>query len=147
MITISRALAQDVPRLCELENQVFISSDGIITKRAFLYHVKKDNLLLVCKKNKKIIGYILFFCPANKAYSRLYSLAVLPQFQGKGYASTLIKKALAKIDERYKRIFLEVRISNKGAIKLYESFGFVKTKVLPKYYSDGEDALKMCRDI
>lgn len=38
-------------------------------------------------------------------------------------------------------LFLEVRVSNSPAQKLYESFGMRKTEIRRGYYSDGEDAL------
>jgi ribosomal-protein-alanine N-acetyltransferase len=39
--------------------------------------------------------------------------------------------------------FLEVRVSNAAAIKLYESFSFSVIHTRPKYYRDGEDGLVM----
>lgn len=39
--------------------------------------------------------------------------------------------------------YLEVRISNISAIKLYEKLGFEKVKRNHGYYLDGEDALVM----
>lgn len=147
MTTVSKALIQDITTLSEIENQVFMPSDGKLSKRALLYHVKKDNLLLLCKVDEKIVGYILFLCPQNKTYARLYSLAILLEYRGKGLAALLLQEALAKIDKHYQRVFLEVRASNKGAINLYEKFGFKKIKVVLKYYNDGEDALKMSRNI
>jgi ribosomal-protein-alanine N-acetyltransferase len=42
---------------------------------------------------------------------------------------------------------LEVRVSNEGAIKLYEAMGFVARGVRRGYYTDNrEDALIMWRD-
>ena len=42
---------------------------------------------------------------------------------------------------------LEVRVSNLGAIRLYERFGFVPKGVRRGYYTDNrEDALIMWRD-
>ncbi|MCQ4350370.1 MAG: GNAT family N-acetyltransferase, partial [Sulfolobales archaeon] len=40
-------------------------------------------------------------------------------------------------------VYLEVRVSNLDAIRLYERFGFLKMKVLKYYYADGEDAYLM----
>ena len=42
---------------------------------------------------------------------------------------------------------LEVRPSNRAALRLYEGFGFIPKGVRPGYYSDtGEDALIMWRE-
>ena len=42
---------------------------------------------------------------------------------------------------------LEVRVSNAAAIALYQSLGFFKVSVRPKYYEDNqEDALLMVCD-
>ncbi len=44
-------------------------------------------------------------------------------------------------------LFLEVRLSNKPAIALYESFGMTRVSVRKGYYSDGEDALVFKRKV
>ncbi|WP_249620974.1 ribosomal protein S18-alanine N-acetyltransferase [Desulfuromonas sp. CSMB_57] len=41
------------------------------------------------------------------------------------------------------RAFLEVRVGNHGAIRLYEGFGFQVISRRAGYYADGEDALVM----
>ncbi len=52
-----------------------------------------------------------------------------------------------KIVEQKGRLFLEVRPSNTGAIRLYEAFGFKEIQRRPRYYADGEDAVIMFKDI
>ena len=44
-------------------------------------------------------------------------------------------------------LLLEVRMSNKPAIALYESFGMTRVSVRKGYYSDGEDALVFKRRV
>ena len=41
------------------------------------------------------------------------------------------------------RAFLDVRASNKEAMKLYRYFDFKEVAVREKYYKDGEDAIVM----
>ncbi len=66
-------------------------------------------------------------------------------FRGRGLGEALFLRLL---DESVRRganmLTLEVRISNEGAIRLYEKYGFTIHGVRPKYYSDnGEDAYLM----
>lgn len=147
MIEITPAQLSDVAELFTIENSVFNHADGLLSRRAFTYHIKKENLLLMCKNDGRIVGYILVFCPKNKTYARLYSLAVLSEFRKNSIANKLMCEALEMIDKKYKRMFLEVRKSNHGAISLYERFHFARVREIPEYYHDGESALKMCRDI
>jgi ribosomal-protein-alanine N-acetyltransferase len=58
-------------------------------------------------------------------------------YQRRGYADTLLKTALSELFGRgVKSVFLEVRQSNVGAIKLYSSNGFTKIAEREKYYGD-----------
>ena len=66
-------------------------------------------------------------------------------FRGRGLGEALFLRLL---DESVRRganmMTLEVRVSNDGAIRLYEKYGFSVHGVRPRYYSDnGEDAYLM----
>ena len=64
-------------------------------------------------------------------------------FQRRGIANELLKTALNELSTRsVKEVFLEVRESNLGAIKLYTQNGFKKIAERAKYYGD-ETALIM----
>ena len=45
------------------------------------------------------------------------------------------------------KIFLEVRTDNHPAIKLYTRLHYTRSGYRPAYYSDGQDALVMCKDL
>ena len=45
------------------------------------------------------------------------------------------------------RVFLEVRVSNAPARKLYDSRGFDLFRTRRYYYDDGEDALEMKKEL
>ena len=66
------------------------------------------------------------------------NIAVLKAYQGRGYASQLMKY----LEERSEPIFLEVRASNQIAQALYRKFGFESLGIRKNYYSETkEDAL------
>ena len=47
----------------------------------------------------------------------------------------------------FKKLTLEVGITNKAAQNLYLSKGFSVDKVLRKYYKNGDDALHLIKDL
>jgi ribosomal-protein-alanine N-acetyltransferase len=76
------------------------------------------------------------------------NVAVTPPHRRQGVARALLDRLfeVTASDER-RGYTLEVRVSNEGAIKLYEAMGFVARGVRRGYYTDNrEDALIMWRD-
>lgn len=66
----------------------------------------------------------------------------------RGIAKWLLASAEEKIKEYNKqKIFLEVREGNAPAIALYEALGYKTINVRKRYYSDGENAKVMCKEI
>lgn len=41
------------------------------------------------------------------------------------------------------QVMLETEVVNKGALKLYDNLGFTRMKILPKYYLNGGDAIRL----
>jgi len=134
-MVISKVIPTDLISLIALECELFKSD--CISKRQFLYHIKK-NPLFVAKINNNMAGYILYF--ERKKTIRIYSLAVGLSYQGQGIAKTLIKNLL---ETTTKDISLEVNVANAGAIALYSKFGFSTIKTIEDYYEDGSSSFKM----
>jgi ribosomal-protein-alanine N-acetyltransferase len=79
----------------------------------------------------------------------LLNIAVHPTARRRGHAARLLAHI---IDfgrrQRCRYITLEVRRSNRGAVKLYRSFGFRPVGIRAHYYvEDGEDAIVMLLDL
>ncbi len=141
-MTISVRLAQksDVVALTELEYTLFNTDQ--ISKSQFYYHIRSPrNLLYLAHDNHQVIGYILLFVRQKSA--RIYSLAVLPAYQGKGIAHNLIQYAINELPNTIAMLTLEVNTSNIGAIHLYQKLGFSIYKILHNYYLNGENAYRM----
>jgi len=61
------------------------------------------------------------------------NIAVVPEHRGKGLGKALVKKLFQMMHEhQFPMAWLEVTADNERAIRLYESMGFIRTKVLYK---------------
>lgn len=102
---------------------------------------------LICKHDSKIIGFIIF-SPINPE-AHILSISVTKKIQSKGVGALLLQSMLDQCAAmNYKKIFLEVRISNLQAINFYQKFGFSKDAIRDNYYTDNsKDALLMSLSI
>ncbi|MDR0286643.1 MAG: ribosomal protein S18-alanine N-acetyltransferase [Clostridiales bacterium] len=113
-------------------------------KSSFEDELKNDLAhYFVALENGRVIGYCGFWQIFDEAH--ITNIAVSPDFRRNGVGKAL----LGKMFEVWGRMginfaTLEVRVSNIGARKLYESFDFYNSGVRKGYYEDtGEDAIIM----
>ncbi len=126
---ITQATPEDLNRLYDLEKEIFSDDAFALSKESIKYHLQR-NLIYKIEVANKLAGYILWL--NRKKYYRLYSLAISKEYQNQGLAKQLLDYSFEHLKE--KSFSLEVKISNVGAIKLYEKFGFKIKKVLENYY-------------
>lgn len=112
---------------------------------------------IVAEIENKIVGYIM--CRLEFGFSEfkrlklvrkghIVSIAILPEFRRKGIATKLITEVLKFLNEsKINECFLEVRVTNEPAIRLYKKLGFNIVRVIPGYYLDGTDAYVMAIDL
>ncbi|CAJ1342926.1 unnamed protein product [Effrenium voratum] len=71
-------------------------------------------------------------------------LAVEKELRGKRIGSQLVQLCLSRMKQlNADECVLETEVTNKGALGLYRSIGFVKEKRLHKYYLNGNDAFRL----
>lgn len=132
----------DLTQLVEVENACFNYDQ--LSRRSFQWMIKHaHSIFLVLEYKTRIIGYGLVLINSGTSLARLYSICTLNEFQGYGLASKLLTALEEKSadDEDCAYLRLEVKASNKGAIKLYEKLGYVKFTEKKNYYDDGSPAL------
>ena len=102
---------------------------------------------LICMHDSKILGFVIF-SPINPE-AHILSISVRKKMQSKGIGTLLLQSMLEQCKAmNYKKILLEVRVSNTLAINFYEKFGFSKDAIRVNYYKDNsEDALLMSLQI
>jgi len=108
----------------------------------FYYHIRRNLLLVAETDDGTLAGYILALTRRREA--KIYSLAVAPDFRGRGIAPKLLETMLQALDRRgFEHVTLEVRCDSPAAVALYRRFGFETVKTLKGFYKDGCDALYM----
>ena len=89
-----------------------------------------------------LLGYTLFWHVVDEVHLLNVAVAVRARRQGLGRALMQDLIAYARAHSVV-RILLEVRASNAAALSLYDSLGFTRFNVRPRYYSDDEDAVEL----
>lgn len=105
---------------------------------------KEDYAYLVAVEGEgKVLGMCGLIIGPYEA--EVMNVAVHPDYRGKGISNKLMEALLDLGEKRgVSEYTLEVRVTNKAAIHLYEKFGFVGEGIRPNFYNKPtEDALIM----
>jgi ribosomal protein S18 acetylase RimI-like enzyme len=98
----------------------------------------------ICYEGDKSVG-LYSYKETDKEGVELKSLAVIPEFQNRGIAKTMMEDFFSRIDG--KKSFLVTHPKNTGAIILYLKSGYVITGWKENVYGDGEPRLYLERTI
>ena len=144
MIEIRRLQLRDLSAIEEIERQAYPTP---WSRSMFASELAKPtSICLGAFEGDELVGYVI-----NSRYVdawHVMNVAVAPDRHRRGIATALLKRLfeLTKDDER-RGYTLEVRVSNTGAIRLYEQLGFEARGIRRGYYTDNrEDALIMWKD-
>jgi len=107
---------------------------------------KPSSICLGAFDGERLIGYLIVSRYVDAWH--VMNVAVADDQRRRGIASELLGALFERTREDGRRGYtLEVRVSNAGAISLYERLGFERRGVRRAYYTDNrEDALIMWRD-
>jgi len=132
----------ELDRVMEIERQVFTAP---WSRESYAELIPQPVISMwVLKNDTDVLGYMLYQLWDGEM--ELHTIAVDPVFQGQGLGRLLMQKLHAEAHSRgVQKIYLQVRVSNQSALRLYERFGFVKVGLRKRYYQDNaEDAHLMC---
>jgi [ribosomal protein S18]-alanine N-acetyltransferase len=136
---VRRLAYSDLPSVVSIERRSFPAPWSLAM---FVLELSKPSgVCLAAGENGKLYGYLV--CARYDRVWHLMNVAVAPEHRRRGIASRLIERLVEEAGDELP-FTLEVRVSNREAIAMYERLGFRSAGVRPRYYQDnGEDALIM----
>jgi ribosomal-protein-alanine N-acetyltransferase len=105
----------------------------------------QDVIRLKTVESGEMIGFIAGECGRSSGVGWIATLAVHPRYQRRGIGWELLRACETQIGLPMMK--LTVKVSNQGAIALYERAGYRTTDIWRDYYSDGEDGLVMTKNL
>lgn len=140
--SIRAMVPDDLAAVVELERQCHVTPwpERLFEEELSQAHSTID--LLWHRRN--LVGYICWWRVCDEVH--ILNVAVAPACRRRGLGRRLLEHVLRRgRADGCRRVLLEVRAGNRGAIALYRAFDFEVIGHRAKYYADGEDALVMTR--
>ncbi|OHS97358.1 acetyltransferase, GNAT family protein [Tritrichomonas foetus] len=137
---------EEIKEIFELIDNELSEPYGLFTYRYFTAVCPQHCLVAVdTERDNKIIGAIVGRETAKgdtvKGYIAM--LVVLNDYRKKGIGKQLAVQVINIMKQTCNQIVLETEVTNTGALYLYESLGFVRTKRLYRYYLNGNEAYRL----
>jgi len=142
---IDNICLEDLDQIIAIENVSFPSPWPM---RIFEREIEAQNSYKrLVRFSGSVVAYIVTWTIYDEVH--ILNIAVHPDFRNIGLGEMLLRDCLGySYDKGSKLALLEVRISNRSAIRLYEKIGFRTMRVRKKYYTDtGEDAYVMMYEL
>lgn len=100
-----------------------------------------DVIRLKAVEDGQMVGFVAGDPRPREGWGWIATIAVSPRYQRRGIGTALLHACEKQLGVPRSR--LTVRLSNDGAISLYEREGYEAIDIWKAYYNDGEDAMVM----
>jgi ribosomal-protein-alanine N-acetyltransferase len=145
---VRRARLTDIPEVMAIERECFVEP---WEEEVFVQTLELTPFFFfVAIADGKVRGFVVG-CMENTGsslYGHISNLGIAAAYRGKGLGRLLVSRLEQQIVlEGAEGTLLEVRVSNTDAQEFYRRLGYREAFLLSGYYSNGEDALVMMKDI
>lgn len=136
---------EDILKISELEKDIFSAEAWSYKTLASVFSMPTFSGVL-CEDGGEIAGYGGVTVAVDSA--DIGNIAVAENYRNSGIGTALLKKLCDTAKEKgAEKVFLEVRVSNSEAMRLYLKCGFKGAYARTRYYPDGEDCLVMVKNL
>jgi len=139
-LLVGHAKPQDLVQISAIENQ---TSDYPYSDKQLQDCIDKTYVLY---KDDLLVGFAVIVTVENQA--ELHNIVIASEYQDRGLGRLFLNALVVGLPDAVEQFYLEVRVSNYRAIRLYQRMGFVKIAERRDYYRNGlarEDAIVMTR--
>lgn len=141
-VTIEKMTEKHLDAVMEIEREAFAVP---WSRESFEMEIKRNKCAyyIVALLDDKVVGYGGMWLVIDEGH--ITNIAVHRDYRGRGIGKKIIEGLINEAKNRnLVAMTLEVRVSNKVAIHLYEKYGFVPFGRRKGYYADNnEDAIIM----
>lgn len=144
-IKIKPASLNDLQTLYKIERECFSLEAFSIEEIAFLIQ-NPNSISLLAQIDGEIAGFVigLIYDTRGGKMGHVFTLDVAKKHRRKGVAMKLMNELEAKFRENnVKECFLEVRLDNEAAKKLYRKLGYEEITCLRDYYGKGVHGIRL----
>ncbi len=144
-LDIRRFALPDMPRIMEIEIACF--PHDAYCQETFLHWQREwPQFFRVAQSDDYVTGYIIG--TMRQRQGSIVSIGVDPATRRGGIGRMLVLETLRRLrDSGVHLVQLESRFNNLVSIHFWRSMGFSADGIVPGYYADGTNALKMRRSL
>ena len=136
----------DLDVVMYLENTCFVAPWGL---KELTYEINDNpvsNLWVIESSMHGVVGFVDYWITFDSA--TICQICVNPVFRKRGLAAQMMNELIKDCKaNKVRNITLEVREHNEHAIRLYEKFGFKRVVLKEKYYTNGDNAIYMVKEM
>ncbi len=136
---------QDIHAINQIEQVCFVApwkQEDIITE----LNDNPYSTILVAEVDNHVVGFADFWVTFDSA--TICQIAITPKYQRNHLGSLLMEEILKECyAKKVRHLTLEVRESNEKGINFYQKYGFKTVLVKENYYTNGENALYMVKEV
>jgi len=137
---IGPASIRDLRSLQKLERACF-KEDAWSLFDLLMVLTSPEVVRLRAVENGEMVGFVAGETRHSRGCAWIATIGVDPRYQRRGIGRVLLRACEAKIG--LPRVRLTVRMSNEGALALYQQEGYKTIDIWKGYYRDGEDGVVM----
>lgn len=141
---ITKASILDLTALRKLETESF-AKDAWPLFDLIAVLTFPDVIRFKAVEDAQMVGFVAGDPRPREGWGWVATIAVDSRYQRRGIGRALLHACESKLGVPRSR--LTVRLSNRGAISMYEKDGYKSIDLWKGYYNDGEDALLMEKDL
>jgi [ribosomal protein S18]-alanine N-acetyltransferase len=146
--TIRNYLPEDFQKLWEIDQLCFAAGIAYSRYELGVYIRRRNAITLIAEDgSKQMVGFLVADM-SRKRIGHIITIDVLADARKHGVGSSLLQIAEQRLGALSCRvIYLETAVDNMPAISFYKKHGYDVIETVPRYYSNGVDALVFAKSL